>query len=137
MSRIRASGTKIEKLMGTALWSIGLRYRKNYRKLLGKPDFVLIKYKIAVFCDSEFWHGYDWDNRKCEIKSNKDFWIKKIEQNIQRDNFVNRKLKSMGWQVFRYWGKDIISNPLKCANLIKEYIKENEYKYKTWNNKNN
>lgn len=108
MQAVKNKDSKIEVLLRKALWQKGYRYRKNYKLLEGKPDIVLIKHKIAIFCDSEFWHGYDWNNKKEEIKSNKDFWIKKIESNIKRDIKVNESLKSQGWKVIRFWGQEII-----------------------------
>lgn len=123
MSRIRSSGSAIERSFGKLLWQRGFRYRKQYKKLLGKPDFVLVRYKIAIFCDSEFWHGYDWELRKKDFKVRQDFWIAKIESNIKRDIEVNSTLKKTGWKVFRFWGNEIKKNPEKCANKIERYIK--------------
>ena len=105
MQAVKSKGSKIEKTLGNALWKKGFRYRKNVNSIFGKPDFVFRKYKIAVFCDSEFWHGKDWETKKYEIKSNKEFWHKKIERNIMRDKEVNQKLKNDGWTVIRFWGK--------------------------------
>ena len=107
MKAVKNKDSKIEIQLRKALWSKGYRYRKNYTKLEGKPDIVLSKYKTVIFCDSEFWHGYNWEVRKQDIKSNRDFWIKKIEGNIQRDITVNKILKDQGWKVVRFWGKDI------------------------------
>ena len=86
MSRIRAKDTSIEVALRKALWSKGYRYRKNYKELPGRPDIVLTKYKIVIFCDSEFFHGKDWDTlkKKLEKGKNPDYWVKKIERNIQR-----------------------------------------------------
>jgi len=125
MSKIRSKNTEIEKIFGKTLWQSGLRYRKNYKKLEGKPDFVLVKHKIAIFCDSEFWHGYDWGkSRKKEFKKNKEFWINKIQRNIERDKEVNKILTDKEWKVFRFWGKDIKKDPDSCAEKILNYIKE-------------
>lgn len=107
MKQIKNKGSEIEVLLQKELWRRGLRYRKNVKKIEGKPDIAFIGKKIAVFCDSEFWHGYDWENRKNDIKSNQDFWIPKIERNIQRDIEVTQKLRSDGWVVLRFWGKEI------------------------------
>lgn len=128
MKAVKSKGSKIEILMAKKLWNLGLRYRKNYKKVLGKPDFVFISAKIAIFCDSEFWHGKDWDFKKNEIKSNQDFWYKKIEQNIKRDTFVNEELTKKGWTVLRFWGKEIQENLDFCIKKIyKTYIgKKNE-----------
>ena len=76
--------------------------------------------KIAVFCDSEFWHGYDWENRNQDIKTRREFWVSKIERNIQRDVDVTEKLRQEGWIVLRFWGKEIKKDPQKCAERIIE-----------------
>ena len=122
MQAVKNKDSKIELLLRKALWSKGYRYRKNCSKIEGKPDIVLSKYKIAIFCDSEFWHGYNWDIRKNDIKFNREFWIKKIEGNIKRDNIVNKILKQQGWKVLRFWGKDIQKNLDKCMNKIEKEI---------------
>lgn len=124
MSRIKCKDTAIEVLLRKELWQRGLRYRKNSKKVFGKPDIVFISKKIAVFCDSEFWHGYDWENRKHDFKKNQDFWIPKIERNIQRDCEVNEHLQSEGWLVLRFWGKDIKKNLSACADEIERAWKE-------------
>ena len=109
----------MEKKLGSALWKEGFRYRKQYEKLIGKPDFVLVKAKVAIFCDSEFWHGYNWgEARKQEFKSNKDFWVNKIERNIERDRVVNKVLKTEGWKVLRFWSKDVKNNIDKCIKRV-------------------
>lgn len=122
MQAVRNKDSKIEIALRSALWSKGYRYRKNYTKLEGKPDIVIPKYKLAIFCDSEFWHGYNWDTRKHDIKSNKDFWIKKIEGNIKRDEYVNKILQDQGWKVIRLWGKDIQKNMNECLLKIEKEI---------------
>lgn len=122
MKAVKNKDSKIEIQLRKALWSKGYRYRKNYTKLEGKPDIVLQKYKVVIFCDSEFWHGYAWEVRKQDIKSNRDFWIKKIEGNIQRDITVNKILKDQGWKVIRFWGKDIQKNLEECVNTIEKEI---------------
>ena len=78
MQAIRSTDTSIEIALRTALWHRGVRYRKNYKQLPGKPDIAITKYRIVVFCDSDYWHGYDWENRHQRIKSNRDYWIPKI-----------------------------------------------------------
>ena len=121
MQAVKSSGSKIEQLLGKELWKRGMRYRKNVKSVYGKPDFAFIGLKIAVFCDSEFWHGKNWSEKKHEIKSNKVFWHKKIEGNIARDIDVNKTLTAEGWTVLRFWGKDIKSNPKKCADLVQKH----------------
>lgn len=126
MQAIRSKDSEIEILLRKELWKRGIRYRKNFAKLPGKPDIVLTKYKIAIFVDSEFWHGYDWENRKNDIKSNRDFWIKKIEGNIKRDKEVTAILENEGWTVLRFWGKQIKKDLQGCINTIQETIRERE-----------
>jgi len=110
MQAIKNKDSKIEQILRHALYHKGYRYRKNYRKLFGCPDIVLTKQKIAIFCDSEFWHGYDWENRKADFKSHQEFWIPKIERNMQRDQEVTNQLEKDGYCVLRFWGKEIIEN---------------------------
>jgi DNA mismatch endonuclease (patch repair protein) len=126
MRAVRSRGTKIEVKLAKALWAEGLRYRKNCRDILGKPDIVFRKYKTAVFCDSEFWHGKNSTENKFKIKTNKKYWNKKIKSNIKRDKFVNENLKKNGWKVMRFWGKDIEKNIDKCTAEIKSYLKLNK-----------
>ena len=128
MRAIKSKGSKIEQILGKVLWKKGFRYRKNDKTVFGKPDFTFKKLKIAIFCDSEFWHGKDWEIKKHEHKSNIDFWQKKIERNIKRDKEVNQKLLIEGWQVLRFWGKEIEKNTDFCVNKIENAInkKRNE-----------
>ena len=126
MSRIKSKDTSIEVLLRKALWHEGIRYRKNLKSLPGKPDIAITRHKIAVFCDGELWHGKDWENTKDTIKTNRDFWIPKIEKNIKKDNINEKTLESMGWIVLRFWGRDIKKNIADCVNEIKETIFEIE-----------
>ena len=103
MQAIKSKDTSIELLLRKALWQEGIRYRKIDIRIAGKPDIAITKYKIAVFCDSDFWHGYDWENRNQRIKSNRDYWIPKIERNMQRDKEVTTQLQAAGWVVLRFW----------------------------------
>lgn len=123
MQAVKNKDSKIECVLRKALWDKGYRYRKNVTSVEGKPDIVLGKYKIAIFCDSEFWHGYDWENKKHEIKSHKKFWYDKIEKNIQRDKYVNEVLTAQGWKIFRFWGKDILKNTQGCVEKIEVFVK--------------
>ena len=124
MKQVKSKDSKIEQLLRKELWSRGIRYRKNVRKVFGNTDITFIGLKIAVFCDSEFWHGYDWENRKNDFKSNTDFWIPKIERNMERDKEVNEHLRSEGWIVLRFWGNEIKKNAQECADKIEMAIKE-------------
>ena len=121
MQKIKHKATKAEVKLAKTLWSKGLRYRKNYKYLPGKPDIAITKYKIAIFIDGEFWHGHNWDEKQKRIISNRDYWIPKIEKNINRDKINNEKLLLMGWKVYRFWEKDINKDFDKCVNLILEY----------------
>jgi len=124
MSNIRSSNTSIEILLRKALWREGIRYRKNVKSLPGKPDIVITKYKIAIFCDGELWHGKNWETRKSNIKTNSNYWINKIERNILRDNENEKQLENTGWIVLRFWGKDIKKNLMACVDEVKETIYE-------------
>ena len=126
MSRIKSKDTSIEVLLRKALWREGIRYRKNLKTLLGKPDIAITKHKIAVFCDGELWHGKDWGEKKDTIKSNRDFWIPKIEKNMAKDSVSEKKLENMGWVILRFWGRDIQKNLAACVNEVKETIYEIE-----------
>ena len=124
MKYIHSKNTKIEVILRKALWNAGFRYRKNYEELPGKPDIALTKYKIAIFCDGEFFHGKDWEvlKPKLEKGNNPDFWIKKITRNQQRDEEVNKQLLFMGWTVIRFWGNEIKKNPEQCVKVVEETI---------------
>ena len=127
MRRIRSKNTKIEIALRKALRHKGYRYRKSYEALPGKPDIVLTKQKIAIFCDSEFFHGKDWEILKPQLEHGKngEFWIKKISRNRERDDEVNKQLLFLGWTVIRFWGKDIIKNTDECVKVVEEVIFDN------------
>ena len=118
MRAIRSNNTSIEIMLRKELWSRGMRYRKNCKTVPGKPDVVFIGKKVAIFCDSEFWHGFDWDNQKNRIGTNRSYWIPKIERNMERDREVDQKLLDMGYTVLRFWGKEIKQDVRRCADII-------------------
>ena len=126
MQHIRSKDTKIEGLLRKALWKKGYRFRKNYKELPGKPDIVFTKYKIAIFCDGEFFHGKDWEVLKprLEKSNNSEYWISKISRNKERDDEINKKLLFLGWPVIRFWGNDIKKNTDECIRVIEETIFE-------------
>ena len=124
MQAVKSKGSKIEIVLGKALWKKGFRYRKNVKDIFGKPDFAFKKYKVAVFCDSEFWHGKDWAKKKSEIKSNKEFWYNKIERSIERDKEVNIKLNEEGWIVLRFWEKEIMIKTDECIQKVIDAINQ-------------
>ena len=127
MSNSKNKDTSIELKLRKALWEKGYRYRKNYNKLPGKPDIVLTKYRIVIFCDSEFFHGKDWEKLKLQLEKgkNSEFWINKISKNIERDEKIEKELNFMGWTVIRFWGKDINKNVDECIKVIEEKIFDN------------
>ncbi len=126
MRQIKCKGSKIEVMLMKELWSRGLRYRKNVTYVYGKPDIAFIGKKVAVFCDSEFWHGYDWDERKKDLKTHREFWISKIERNMERDRDVTEKLEAEGWTVLRFWGNDIKKHLTECADIIESAVRSRE-----------
>lgn len=123
MQAIRSSNTKAEILLAKALFSKGYRYRKNNKSVFGTPDLTFKKIKLAIFVDGEFWHGKDWENRKNNIETNKEYWIKKIESNIKRDIKVNDILLTQNWTVLRFWAKDIEKKLDYCVSKIENVIK--------------
>lgn len=122
MQRIKNKDSEIERLLRKALWDRGYRYRKNVKSIFGHPDIAFIGKKVAVFCDSEFWHGCDWENRKNDFKVRQGFWIPKIERNMERDREVNTELQRQGWTVLRFWGTEIKHNINECVKRIEEAI---------------
>lgn len=128
MRFVKSYGSKIEVRLSKALWKLGYRYRKNNRTVFGKPDITFKKYKIAIFVDSEFWHGKDWVVHKYDHKSNTEYWHAKIERNMNRDKEVNAELKKTGWTVLRFWGRDIEKNLDYC---IEQIVNEIEKKQKS------
>ncbi|WP_343486968.1 very short patch repair endonuclease [Allomuricauda sp. d1] len=126
MSKIRGKNTKPELAFRKALWAAGYRYRIDYKKLIGKPDILLKKYKTAIFIDGEFWHGHNWSVRKHKIKSNREFWIPKIERNMQRDREVNKGLSELGYTVFRFWESEVKKNLDGCLEQVLLHLKSKE-----------
>ena len=128
MSSIKSKDTSIELYLRKALWKKGIRYRKNYKALPGTPDIAITKYRIAVFCDSEFFHGKDWDKLKLRLQNGKNstYWIKKITRNRERDDEVEKALKFREWVVLRFWGEDIKKNCDECIKVIEETIIEQQ-----------
>ena len=124
MKNIKSSDTKIEIMLRKALWNKGYRYRKNVKSLPGTPDIAITKHKIAIFCDSEFFHGKDWEllREKLKTSNNGELWIKKISRNIEHDDEVDKELTYMGYTVLRFWGKDIKQHIDDCVQAIEEAI---------------
>lgn len=124
MSRVHSKNGKDETILEKMLWHNGVRYRKNLKTLPGKPDIAITKYKVAVFIDGEFWHGYKWPESKKYLHRNRDYWIKKIEYNLAHDKDVNNQLKKKGWIVLRYWSKKVLKNPEYYCQLIIWHLKD-------------
>ena len=124
MRKIRSRETKAEIKLRKTLWVNGIRYRINYKKLPGKPDVVITKYKIIIFVDGTFWHGYNWPEKKHTIKSNRDFWIAKIERNMQRDKENNEALGLLGYRVFRFWEHDLKKDLQGCVDIILSFMQK-------------
>lgn len=124
MAKIKSQNTKPELKLKKALWNLGFRYRKNLKKLPGSPDIVYTKHKLAIFVDGEFWHGYNWAEKKTKIKTNRDFWIPKIERNIQRDTQNNQLLTEAGWYVIRFWEHELKKDFEDCLNRVISYLQD-------------
>ena len=122
MSKVKLKGGKAETLLAKALWHQGYRYRKNDKKLPGSPDIAILKHRIAVFVDGEFWHGKDWENRKTRLKSNREYWIEKIEENMARDLRDDQLLMQDGWVPIHFWEKEVIKDLSTCVATIEEVI---------------
>jgi len=124
MANVKLKGGDVERSLAKALWSKGYRYWLNYKKLPGSPDIALKKYNIAIFIDGEFWHGYDWDNKKKTIKRNREYWIEKIEENMNRDIRNDKELKALGWISIRFWSKEVLRDIDGCVRDIESVILE-------------
>lgn len=127
MSRIRGKDTGIEMLLRKELFARGVRYRANSSKVYGHPDISWKKYKVAVFCDSEFWHGFHFEDNEGKIHSNRDYWIPKIKRNMERDKEVNARLKEEGYLILRFWGKEIEADPEGCALKVIQALRSRGY----------
>jgi DNA mismatch endonuclease (patch repair protein) len=122
MSKIRSTETSLEIVLRKALWNEGIRYRKNYKKISGNPDIAIVNKKIAIFVDGEFWHGYKWKDKKKKIKTNREYWIPKIERTILRDKINTRKLRKEGWVVIRFWEQQLKKDLTKCLKKIRKEL---------------
>ena len=124
LAKIKSSDTKGERLLRSALWKMGFRFRKNVRNLPGKPDIVFPRERVAIFCDGDFWHGRDWnkDKRRLQKGPNAPYWLAKIQANMQRDKRYNRELKQLGWRVLRLWESDIRADYSQAASKVVEAI---------------
>lgn len=124
MSKVSLKGSKAETLLAKLLWNHGYRYRKNYKKLPGSPDIAILRHNIAIFVDGEFWHGKDWVVKKERLKNNREYWIRKIEENIARDSRNDILLQQIGWTPMHFWEKDVLNDTPKCITAIEDTILE-------------
>lgn len=122
MSHVPSKRGQDENVLALALWHQGIHYYRNYKKLPGKPDIAITKYKIAIFVDGEFWHGYKWEQYKKRLKRNRDYWIPKIEGNMLRDQHNDIVLKQMGWTPVHFWSKMVLKEKDYCVEYIKYLI---------------
>lgn len=118
MSKVRLKNGKAETILAKKIWHKGYRYRRNYKKLPGSPDVAILKYKIAIFVDGEFWHGENWKERKAKLKHNRDYWIEKIEENMARDKRVDCQLRELGWTPIHFWEKQVLKKADECVNIV-------------------
>jgi DNA mismatch endonuclease (patch repair protein) len=120
MSKIKGKNSVPEMLLRRALWAKNIRFRVHRKDLPGRPDIVIEKYKLVIFVDGDFWHGYQWEKRK--PKSNRAYWINKIERNMQKDKWVNNTLSDKGYTVMRFWEHDVKREMEACLNQVSLYI---------------
>ena len=118
MSHVKTKRNSAEVMIAKSLWHRGYRYRLNYKALPGSPDIALTKYRIAIFIDGEFWHGKDFEQRKNKLKNNKDYWIEKIQENIDRDLRNDKLLRQMDWYPIHFWSNDVIKYCNQCIDEI-------------------
>lgn len=131
LSRSKSLDTKCERLLRSELWRRGFRFRKNVRHLPGKPDIAFPGEQLAVFCDGDFWHGRDWEERKRKLSkgANPAYWVAKIQANIDRDRRYDEELRQLGWSVLRIWELDILKNPSQAAaEVIKTILSKRKGK---------
>lgn len=124
MSHVHLKKGKAETALAKALWAKGVRYRRNDKRLPGSPDIAVTKYKLAIFVDGEFWHGYDWEQRKHRLKSNREYWIEKIQENIARDARNDLQLQAMGWTPLHFWEKAVKKDLDSCVEEVLTTILE-------------
>lgn len=111
-------------LLAKRLWHLGFRYRLNDKRLPGSPDIAILKYRIAIFVDGEFWHGQNWEERKPKLKRNREYWIAKIEENIARDVRNDKDLRARDWYPVHFWEKEVLKDTDGCVEAIQELVEQ-------------
>lgn len=126
LSRTRKKDMKCELARRGALWHRGYRYCKHYSDVPGTPDIAFPGAKVAVFCDGDFWHGRNWEERrrKLEAGSNPGYRIPKVRRNRERDQQANHAFRAEGWTVARFWETEILDDPERVANPLVEILEE-------------
>lgn len=129
MSSIPNRDTSPELLLRRELHRRGLRYRLRSR-LLGSPDLVFNKSRVAVFVDGDYWHGNTWRLRRASSFESYygrgeqgDFWLRKIRKNVIRDTDVTARLSQQGWLVLRFWESDLIRDITSCATEVEAAVR--------------
>ena len=122
MGKVKLKGSKAECTFAKALWHKGYRYRRNDKRLPGSPDIAILKHRIAIFVDGEFWHGKDWASRKERLVRNREYWIEKIEENIARDQRNDQALLQLGWTPIHFWEKEVLKKLPTCVAVIDDLI---------------
>jgi DNA mismatch endonuclease (patch repair protein) len=122
MASIKSENTSIERKLAEYLTRAGIGFQKH-PKLPGRPDFLIEDSKLLVYCDGDFWHGYDYKKRRHKLPK---FWRKKIETNMKRDNRIRAKLRRSGWKVIRLWEHEINKSPEKYIDKIARHSQPRE-----------
>lgn len=122
----KKTDTRCEVMLRRVLWAAGCRYRKNAKELPGRPDVVFPRARIAVFCDGDFWHGQDWESRRQKLSrgTNSEYWLAKIQRNMERDRQNDRRLQEMGWTVLRFWESQIRTDVGAIARIVLSLLRE-------------
>ncbi len=114
------TNTRCELVLRRELWRRGMRYRLHHPGLLGRPDIVFSKQRIAIFCDGNFWHGHDLEARLAKLARghNASYWVAKIRRNVERDHRETRVLEESGWMVLRFWETDVLRETSEVADRV-------------------
>jgi DNA mismatch endonuclease, patch repair protein len=123
MGLVRGRNTSFElrtmRLLSAELYPLGYRYRKHYRAAKGTPDIAFVRHRIAIFFDSDFWHGRNYDRLKSRMNA---FWRAKIERNMERDRQIDRALRRQGWSVLRFGEAQIKARPQSVVRKVRSKL---------------